>query len=141
MTSHIEQFDLQVTVGVYDPCNLSQYPGWPLRNFLILAAHKWYLLYPFPQILIIGWYEMRCFSPHGISLVSPIWDFAIFHSPLGVILILCIFLVFYFSVSQKFLLILILTWKWQLHTLPTPPQLCQIWFRIFCEFISLINVK
>uniref|UniRef100_A0A8C3R5J1 Ubiquitin-like modifier-activating enzyme ATG7 n=1 Tax=Cyanoderma ruficeps TaxID=181631 RepID=A0A8C3R5J1_9PASS len=32
-----------VTVGVYDPCNLSQYPGWPLRNFLILAAHKWYL--------------------------------------------------------------------------------------------------
>ncbi|KAM9533570.1 ubiquitin-like modifier-activating enzyme ATG7 isoform 2-T2 [Guaruba guarouba] len=31
----------KVTVGVYDPCNLSQYPGWPLRNFLILAAHKW----------------------------------------------------------------------------------------------------
>ncbi|NWQ82540.1 ATG7 enzyme, partial [Columbina picui] len=31
----------KVTVGVYDPCNLSHYPGWPLRNFLILAAHKW----------------------------------------------------------------------------------------------------
>ncbi|XP_063267580.1 ubiquitin-like modifier-activating enzyme ATG7 isoform X1 [Prinia subflava] len=31
----------KVTVGVYDPCNLAQYPGWPLRNFLILAAHKW----------------------------------------------------------------------------------------------------
>nr|XP_013800752.1 PREDICTED: ubiquitin-like modifier-activating enzyme ATG7 isoform X3 [Apteryx mantelli mantelli] len=31
----------QVTVGVYDPCNLTHYPGWPLRNFLILAAHKW----------------------------------------------------------------------------------------------------
>ncbi|XP_069625868.1 ubiquitin-like modifier-activating enzyme ATG7 isoform X5 [Haliaeetus albicilla] len=31
----------KVAVGVYDPCNLSHYPGWPLRNFLILAAHKW----------------------------------------------------------------------------------------------------
>ncbi|POI30206.1 hypothetical protein CIB84_006044, partial [Bambusicola thoracicus] len=31
----------KVTVGVYDPCNLSHYPGWPLRNFLILASHKW----------------------------------------------------------------------------------------------------
>ncbi|XP_071407009.1 ubiquitin-like modifier-activating enzyme ATG7 isoform X2 [Pithys albifrons albifrons] len=31
----------KVTVGVYDPCNLSHYPGWPLRNFLILAAHTW----------------------------------------------------------------------------------------------------
>ncbi|XP_054071989.1 ubiquitin-like modifier-activating enzyme ATG7 isoform X7 [Rissa tridactyla] len=31
----------KVTFGVYDPCNLSHYPGWPLRNFLILAAHKW----------------------------------------------------------------------------------------------------
>ncbi|NWS13812.1 ATG7 enzyme, partial [Pachyramphus minor] len=31
----------KVTVGVYDPCNLSHYPGWPLRNFLILAAHNW----------------------------------------------------------------------------------------------------
>ncbi|NXW28973.1 ATG7 enzyme, partial [Phaetusa simplex] len=31
----------KVTFGVYDPCNLSHYPGWPLRNFLILAAQKW----------------------------------------------------------------------------------------------------
>uniref|UniRef100_A0A8D2C650 Ubiquitin-like modifier-activating enzyme ATG7 n=2 Tax=Sus scrofa TaxID=9823 RepID=A0A8D2C650_PIG len=30
-----------VTIGVYDPCNLAQYPGWPLRNFLVLAAHRW----------------------------------------------------------------------------------------------------
>uniref|UniRef100_A0A4W4DWV3 Ubiquitin-like modifier-activating enzyme ATG7 n=1 Tax=Electrophorus electricus TaxID=8005 RepID=A0A4W4DWV3_ELEEL len=28
----------KVTVGVYDPCTLSQHPGWPLRNFLILLA-------------------------------------------------------------------------------------------------------
>uniref|UniRef100_A0A8C3WW07 Ubiquitin-like modifier-activating enzyme ATG7 n=1 Tax=Catagonus wagneri TaxID=51154 RepID=A0A8C3WW07_9CETA len=31
----------KVTIGVYDPCNLAQYPGWPLRNFLVLAAHRW----------------------------------------------------------------------------------------------------
>ncbi|XP_041130134.1 ubiquitin-like modifier-activating enzyme ATG7 [Polyodon spathula] len=31
----------KVTVGVYDPCTLSQYPGWPLRNLLILVACKW----------------------------------------------------------------------------------------------------
>ncbi|MGH0172619.1 UNVERIFIED_CONTAM: hypothetical protein FKN15_002950, partial [Acipenser sinensis] len=31
----------KVTVGVYDPCTLSQYPGWPLRNLLVLVACKW----------------------------------------------------------------------------------------------------
>uniref|UniRef100_A0A8C0ZQX0 Ubiquitin-like modifier-activating enzyme ATG7 n=1 Tax=Castor canadensis TaxID=51338 RepID=A0A8C0ZQX0_CASCN len=31
----------KITVGVYDPCNLAQYPGWPLRNFLVLTAHRW----------------------------------------------------------------------------------------------------
>lgn len=31
----------KLTVGVYDPCNLAQHPGWPLRNFLVLAAHRW----------------------------------------------------------------------------------------------------
>ncbi|XP_075406144.1 ubiquitin-like modifier-activating enzyme ATG7 [Tenrec ecaudatus] len=31
----------KISVGVYDPCNLARYPGWPLRNFLVLAAHKW----------------------------------------------------------------------------------------------------
>uniref|UniRef100_A0A8I6GGN5 Ubiquitin-like modifier-activating enzyme ATG7 n=1 Tax=Rattus norvegicus TaxID=10116 RepID=A0A8I6GGN5_RAT len=31
----------KLTVGVYDPCNLTQHPGWPLRNFLVLAAHRW----------------------------------------------------------------------------------------------------
>uniref|UniRef100_A0A2K6R1V1 Ubiquitin-like modifier-activating enzyme ATG7 n=1 Tax=Rhinopithecus roxellana TaxID=61622 RepID=A0A2K6R1V1_RHIRO len=32
---------MKITIGVYDPCNLAQYPGWPLRNFLVLAAHRW----------------------------------------------------------------------------------------------------
>uniref|UniRef100_A0AAQ5ZVB9 Ubiquitin-like modifier-activating enzyme ATG7 n=1 Tax=Amphiprion ocellaris TaxID=80972 RepID=A0AAQ5ZVB9_AMPOC len=27
-----------VTVGVYDPCTLSQHPGWPLRNLLVLLV-------------------------------------------------------------------------------------------------------
>uniref|UniRef100_A0A4W6EZQ5 Ubiquitin-like modifier-activating enzyme ATG7 n=1 Tax=Lates calcarifer TaxID=8187 RepID=A0A4W6EZQ5_LATCA len=31
----------QVTVGVYDPCTLSQHPGWPLRNLLVLLANRW----------------------------------------------------------------------------------------------------
>ncbi|KPP66818.1 ubiquitin-like modifier-activating enzyme ATG7-like [Scleropages formosus] len=31
----------KVTMGVYDPCTLSQHPGWPLRNLLILVACKW----------------------------------------------------------------------------------------------------
>eukprot|EP00064_Thunnus_orientalis_P019600 superscaffoldBa00004970_g19723 len=31
----------KVTVGVYDPCTLSQHPGWPLRNLLVLLAYKW----------------------------------------------------------------------------------------------------
>lgn len=48
---------------------------------------------------------------HGFTLISPTWDFGFFpwHYPLGVILILCIIL-FFTSVSHKFLLILILTW-------------------------------
>uniref|UniRef100_A0A3P9MJY3 Ubiquitin-like modifier-activating enzyme ATG7 n=1 Tax=Oryzias latipes TaxID=8090 RepID=A0A3P9MJY3_ORYLA len=31
----------QVTVGFYDPCTLSQHPGWPLRNLLALLANQW----------------------------------------------------------------------------------------------------
>ncbi|KAJ7316786.1 hypothetical protein JRQ81_002948 [Phrynocephalus forsythii] len=31
----------KVIFGFYDPSNFAQYPGWPLRNLLVLAAHKW----------------------------------------------------------------------------------------------------
>ncbi|XP_034022088.1 ubiquitin-like modifier-activating enzyme ATG7 [Thalassophryne amazonica] len=31
----------KVTVGFYDPCTLSEHPGWPLRNLLVLLAHQW----------------------------------------------------------------------------------------------------
>uniref|UniRef100_A0A8C7XJF5 Ubiquitin-like modifier-activating enzyme ATG7 n=1 Tax=Oryzias sinensis TaxID=183150 RepID=A0A8C7XJF5_9TELE len=31
----------KVTVGFYDPCTLSQHPGWPLRNLLALLANQW----------------------------------------------------------------------------------------------------
>ncbi|XP_068598554.1 ubiquitin-like modifier-activating enzyme ATG7 [Brachionichthys hirsutus] len=31
----------KVTVGVYDPCTLSQHPGWPMRNLLVLLAKQW----------------------------------------------------------------------------------------------------
>ncbi|XP_077385352.1 ubiquitin-like modifier-activating enzyme ATG7 [Festucalex cinctus] len=30
----------KVAVGVYDPCTLSQHPGWPLRNLLALLASQ-----------------------------------------------------------------------------------------------------
>uniref|UniRef100_A0A7N8Y379 Ubiquitin-like modifier-activating enzyme ATG7 n=1 Tax=Mastacembelus armatus TaxID=205130 RepID=A0A7N8Y379_9TELE len=42
--SHLCRFILltfAVTVGVYDPCTLSQHPGWPLRNLLVLLANQW----------------------------------------------------------------------------------------------------
>lgn len=42
--THFGNFDncsLQVTVGVYDPCTLSQHPGWPMRNLLVLLANRW----------------------------------------------------------------------------------------------------
>eukprot|EP00062_Callorhinchus_milii_P025153 gi/632985826/ref/XP_007909899.1/ PREDICTED: ubiquitin-like modifier-activating enzyme ATG7 [Callorhinchus milii] len=31
----------KVTVGFCDPCTLTQYPGWPLRNLLVLIAYRW----------------------------------------------------------------------------------------------------
>ncbi|KAM8930759.1 ubiquitin-like modifier-activating enzyme ATG7 [Pelodytes ibericus] len=31
----------KICIGFYDPCTLSQYPGWPLRNMLVLAAYQW----------------------------------------------------------------------------------------------------
>ncbi|XP_053577068.1 ubiquitin-like modifier-activating enzyme ATG7 isoform X2 [Bombina bombina] len=31
----------KVTLGFYDPSTLSQYPGWPLRNLLVLASYHW----------------------------------------------------------------------------------------------------
>nr|XP_012640696.1 ubiquitin-like modifier-activating enzyme ATG7 isoform X4 [Microcebus murinus] len=41
----------KITIGVYDPCNLAQYPGWPLRNFLVLAAHRWSSSFQFVEVL------------------------------------------------------------------------------------------
>ncbi|XP_059571931.1 ubiquitin-like modifier-activating enzyme ATG7 isoform X6 [Alligator mississippiensis] len=31
----------KVTIGIYDPGNFVQYPGWPLRNILVLVAQRW----------------------------------------------------------------------------------------------------
>ncbi|XP_057260225.1 ubiquitin-like modifier-activating enzyme ATG7 isoform X3 [Pezoporus wallicus] len=60
----------KVTVGVYDPCNLSQYPGWPLRNFLILAAHKWGSL--------LQSFEVLCFRDRTMQGVRDITHSIIF---------------------------------------------------------------
>uniref|UniRef100_A0A4W4DX23 Ubiquitin-like modifier-activating enzyme ATG7 n=1 Tax=Electrophorus electricus TaxID=8005 RepID=A0A4W4DX23_ELEEL len=49
----------KVTVGVYDPCTLSQHPGWPLRNFLILLASKWG-----PQLEVV---EVLCFRDRTLQ--------------------------------------------------------------------------
>uniref|UniRef100_A0A8C4GKU8 Ubiquitin-like modifier-activating enzyme ATG7 n=1 Tax=Dicentrarchus labrax TaxID=13489 RepID=A0A8C4GKU8_DICLA len=40
LTTFFSGFE-EVTVGVYDPCTLSQHPGWPLRNLLVLLANRW----------------------------------------------------------------------------------------------------
>uniref|UniRef100_UPI00358FF9E5 ubiquitin-like modifier-activating enzyme ATG7 isoform X1 n=1 Tax=Myxine glutinosa TaxID=7769 RepID=UPI00358FF9E5 len=31
----------KVTVVAFDPCTLSNHPGWPLRNLLVLLSHVW----------------------------------------------------------------------------------------------------
>ncbi|OCT58714.1 hypothetical protein XELAEV_18001856mg [Xenopus laevis] len=31
----------KVTLGLCDPCTLPQYPGWPLRNLLLLVSYHW----------------------------------------------------------------------------------------------------
>uniref|UniRef100_A0A3B1KGY2 Ubiquitin-like modifier-activating enzyme ATG7 n=1 Tax=Astyanax mexicanus TaxID=7994 RepID=A0A3B1KGY2_ASTMX len=49
----------KVTVGVYDPCTLSQHPGWPLRNFLVLLASKWG-----PQLDVV---EVLCFRDRTLQ--------------------------------------------------------------------------
>ena len=36
-TSH----SLQLVLGMSDPSTLETNPGWPLRNFLMLAAQQW----------------------------------------------------------------------------------------------------
>ncbi|XP_066553921.1 ubiquitin-like modifier-activating enzyme ATG7 [Amia ocellicauda] len=41
----------KVTIGVYDPCTLSQHPGWPLRNILVLVASKWGALLDSVEVL------------------------------------------------------------------------------------------
>ncbi|XP_038628250.1 ubiquitin-like modifier-activating enzyme ATG7 isoform X1 [Tachyglossus aculeatus] len=60
----------KVTVGVYDPCNLTQYPGWPLRNLLVLAAHKWS-----SHILTV---EVLCFRDRTLQGVRDITHSIIF---------------------------------------------------------------
>ncbi|XP_033647359.1 ubiquitin-like modifier-activating enzyme ATG7 isoform X1 [Asterias rubens] len=43
----------QVMLGFCDPCTLDQYPGWPLRNFLCLAAYHWADELPSLQVLCL----------------------------------------------------------------------------------------
>ncbi|KAM5279670.1 ubiquitin-like modifier-activating enzyme ATG7 [Ctenodactylus gundi] len=56
---------MKITVGVYDPCNLAQYPGWPLRNLLVLAAHRW--SGRFQSVEVLCFRDRRL---HGVRSIS-----------------------------------------------------------------------
>ncbi|XP_013921396.1 PREDICTED: ubiquitin-like modifier-activating enzyme ATG7, partial [Thamnophis sirtalis] len=58
----------KVTFGVYDPCNFIQYPGWPLRNMLILAAHRWYLLLGEALNMVFPWLQSKA---EGFNMSIP----------------------------------------------------------------------
>ena len=66
-------FCSQITIGVYDPCNLAQYPGWPLRNFLVLAAHRWYGIYVCVCLFVCFWQCVCLYLHFFISGTETRW--------------------------------------------------------------------
>uniref|UniRef100_A0AAX7TLY4 Ubiquitin-like modifier-activating enzyme ATG7 n=1 Tax=Astatotilapia calliptera TaxID=8154 RepID=A0AAX7TLY4_ASTCA len=56
----------KVTVGVYDPCTLSQHPGWPLRNLLMLVSK-------------LDTVEVLCFRDRTLQGSRSIQQSVIFH--------------------------------------------------------------
>jgi ubiquitin-like modifier-activating enzyme ATG7 len=52
--------------GFYDPCNLPNHPGWPLRNFLALIFARWNL----QKVQFLCYREIRGFADLNSSLVG-----------------------------------------------------------------------
>uniref|UniRef100_A0A3P9C8X3 Ubiquitin-like modifier-activating enzyme ATG7 n=1 Tax=Maylandia zebra TaxID=106582 RepID=A0A3P9C8X3_9CICH len=63
----------KVTVGVYDPCTLSQHPGWPLRNLLMLVANQWGSKSKLDTV------EVLCFRDRTLQGSRSIQQSVIFH--------------------------------------------------------------
>lgn len=58
--------NMQIFFGFYDPCNLPNHPGWPLRNFLVFLYTRWNL-----EIVHFFCYrENRGYADMGLSLVG-----------------------------------------------------------------------
>ncbi|KAJ4975702.1 hypothetical protein NE237_000808 [Protea cynaroides] len=58
--------DQQILFGFYDPCNLPNNPGWPLRNILALTHARWNL----KQVRFLCYREKQGFADMGSSLVG-----------------------------------------------------------------------
>ncbi|XP_021766091.1 ubiquitin-like modifier-activating enzyme atg7 [Chenopodium quinoa] len=56
----------KVLFGIYDPCHLTNHPGWPLRNFLAFLHTKWNL----ETVPFFCYRENRGFADMGLSLVG-----------------------------------------------------------------------
>ncbi|PHT34983.1 Ubiquitin-like modifier-activating enzyme atg7 [Capsicum baccatum] len=56
----------KVLFGFYDPCNLPNNPGWPLRNYLAYICSRWGL----GKIHFFCYRENRGFADLGLSLVG-----------------------------------------------------------------------
>ncbi|XP_026412711.1 ubiquitin-like modifier-activating enzyme atg7 isoform X2 [Papaver somniferum] len=52
--------------GFYDPCNLPNNPGWPLRNFLALICARWSM----EKVCFLCYREKHGFADLGLSLVG-----------------------------------------------------------------------
>ncbi|CAO2823538.1 unnamed protein product [Amaranthus hypochondriacus] len=61
-----QQESEKIFFGFYDPCNLPNHPGWPLRNFLVFLYTRWNL-----EIVHFFCYrENRGYADMGLSLVG-----------------------------------------------------------------------
>ncbi|XP_073037396.1 ubiquitin-like modifier-activating enzyme atg7 [Primulina eburnea] len=58
--------DHKILFGFYDPCNLPNNPGWPLRNFLLFIHVRWGL----EKVWFLCYRESRGFADLELSLVG-----------------------------------------------------------------------
>ncbi|XP_021854907.1 ubiquitin-like modifier-activating enzyme atg7 isoform X1 [Spinacia oleracea] len=61
-----QQDSEKVLFGFYDPCHLTNHPGWPLRNFLAFLHTRWNL----QTVPFFCYRENRGFADMGLSLVG-----------------------------------------------------------------------
>ncbi|KAG9159473.1 hypothetical protein Leryth_011021 [Lithospermum erythrorhizon] len=62
----IQQDNHKVLFGFYDPCNLPNNPGWPLRNYLALISSRWGL----GKVHLLCYRESRGFADMTLSVIA-----------------------------------------------------------------------